>query len=80
MLTDRWHKSSHSGDASNCVCIKFTSEGKIYIRDSKSPDIAITTTPLSLNSFIAAVRQQTSLLLPLRHPTAALGVSVDQNP
>jgi hypothetical protein len=50
-----WRKSSHSGDASNCVEIATAPTG-VHVRDSKrTTDPHLTVRPATWTSFVAAL-------------------------
>ncbi|WP_306189390.1 DUF397 domain-containing protein [Streptomyces sp. MK5] len=56
MSTQRWKKSTYSGDASNCVEIA-TTPTTIHIRDSKTPTAPhLTVTPSAWADFLSPVR------------------------
>ncbi|MFC9431134.1 DUF397 domain-containing protein [Streptomyces sp. NPDC056987] len=51
-----WQKSSHSGEAANCVYVAATGDGTIKLRESDTPDTILTTTPDSLRALILRVK------------------------
>ncbi|MEO5878295.1 MAG: DUF397 domain-containing protein [Streptosporangiaceae bacterium] len=52
-----FRKSSHSGDADNCVEIALSPHGTVAVRDSKNPDHpALALTPIAWRSFTLGVR------------------------
>ncbi|QFQ97824.1 DUF397 domain-containing protein [Streptomyces phaeolivaceus] len=53
-----WQKATHCGDASNCVNLAATPTRHILLRESDTPAIALTTTPLPLNSLIQTLKSQ----------------------
>ncbi|MGW6023971.1 DUF397 domain-containing protein [Streptomyces sp. NPDC055099] len=56
MHTYDWQKSTYSGDASNCVYVAATPDGTIRLRESDTPDIALTTTPAPLHALIRTLK------------------------
>ncbi|MEV8014834.1 DUF397 domain-containing protein [Streptomyces sp. NPDC086554] len=51
-----WQKSSYSSEASSCVYIAATPDGRIYLRESDDPDITLTTTPDRLHNLIRTLK------------------------
>ncbi|MEU6678429.1 DUF397 domain-containing protein [Streptomyces sp. NPDC046925] len=51
-----WQKSSHSQEASSCVYLAATPDGTIRLRESDTPDIALTTTPAPLHALIRTLK------------------------
>ncbi|MFE6159322.1 DUF397 domain-containing protein [Streptomyces sp. NPDC056486] len=51
-----WQKSSHSQEASSCVYVAATPDGKIRLRESDTPDITLTTTPDRLHNLIRTLK------------------------
>lgn len=45
-----WHKSTFSGDGSNCVYVSANPPGTVRLRESDTPDTILTTTIDTLKS------------------------------
>ncbi|MFC8131273.1 DUF397 domain-containing protein [Streptomyces sp. NPDC057302] len=56
MHTYNWQKSTYSGDASNCVYVAATPDGKIHLRESDTPTTTLTTTPTPLHTLIRTLK------------------------
>ncbi|MFC8046698.1 DUF397 domain-containing protein [Nocardia sp. NPDC057353] len=56
MSAPRWFKSSYSGDQGDCVEVAYQPGGKLSVRDSKNPDVAVVTFPkASWAVFVAGI-------------------------
>ncbi|ASQ95435.1 DUF397 domain-containing protein [Streptomyces sp. 11-1-2] len=51
-----WRKSTFSEEASSCVYVAVTGNGKIRLRESDDPDVILTTTPAALRAFIRGAK------------------------
>ena len=59
MHTIHWHKSTYSGDSSNCVYVAATPTGTVHLRESDEPETILTTTPAALKSLTWALKTAT---------------------
>lgn len=56
MSAHDWQKSSYSHEGTNCVYVAAGSPDVIKLRESDTPDVILTTTPVGLQTFIAAAK------------------------
>lgn len=58
MQTLHGHKSTYSGDGSNCIYVAATPAGSLHRRESDEPDIILTSTPPRLRALIRSLNNQ----------------------
>ncbi|MGW7008640.1 DUF397 domain-containing protein [Streptomyces sp. NPDC054933] len=51
-----WQKSSYSEEGANCVNVAISGDGSIYLRESDSPDVIVTTTPDRLGDLLQRIK------------------------
>ncbi|OPF84549.1 DUF397 domain-containing protein [Streptomyces antioxidans] len=51
-----WRKSTFSEEASSCVYVGATGNGKVRLRESDEPDVILTTTPAALRALIRGAK------------------------
>ncbi|MCG0288899.1 DUF397 domain-containing protein [Streptomyces sp. PSAA01] len=56
MPTRGWRKSTFSEEASSCVYVAVTGNGKIRLRESDDPEVILRTTRASLRAFIRGAK------------------------
>lgn len=56
MPTYTWQKSSHSGNAANCVYVRNDRNGTLQLRESDVPEIALAASPTAFGTFIRAAK------------------------
>jgi hypothetical protein len=54
--TYTWQKSSYSGNAGNCVCVRSDRDGTLRLRESDAPEVTFATSPATFSSFIRAAK------------------------
>ncbi|MEU0844241.1 DUF397 domain-containing protein [Streptomyces sp. NPDC005962] len=69
MPTYAWQKSSHSGNAANCVYVRNDRDGTLRLRESDEPRIALAASPAAFGTFIRAAKA--GEFDSLAHPTAS---------
>ncbi|MEV0266258.1 DUF397 domain-containing protein [Streptomyces sp. NPDC050617] len=56
--TIEWQKSSYSGGGENNNCVEVgIAAGRVHLRESDAPAVAVTTTPLALAGLLRLVRE-----------------------
>jgi len=51
-----WRKSSYSQQGANCLYVATPAPHTIALRESDEPDVILTTTPVTLGTFIRAAK------------------------